>query len=99
MFFDKYLNEIYLDMLYDKYEEWYLNKFDEEKFINIYNLLKKYEFYFIEDIIINYLEIFEYDKEVIERNILKLKDNLGDNFIWKIGNNMTYLDELVKNAN
>ena len=55
MFLEKYLNEIYLELLYDKYEEWYINKLDENKVINIYNLFKKYGFYFIEDIIINYL--------------------------------------------
>ena len=47
MFFDKYLNEIYLGMLYDKYENWYLEQIDEENFIKIYNLLKSYGFYFI----------------------------------------------------
>ena len=84
MFLDKYLNKIYLHLLYDKYEEWYINQLDENKFINIYNLFKEYGFYFINDIIVNYLEIFEYDKEFINKGILKLKEKLGDNYIYII---------------
>lgn len=96
MFLDKYLNKIYLDLLYDKYEEWYINQLDENKFINIYNLFKEYGFYFINDIIINYLEIFEYDKELINKGILKLKQKLGDTFIYLIGNDLSYLEELIE---
>lgn len=95
MFLDKYLNPIYLDLLYDKYEEWYINQLDEFKFIKIYNLFKKYNFYFINDIIINYLEIFEYDQEIVNKGIIKLKEKLGDNFIYIIGNDMSYLEELL----
>jgi len=96
MFLDRYLNKIYLGMLYEKYEEWYLEQIDEDKFYDIYNLFKKYKFYFIEDIIINYLELFQYDKDSVESGILKLKDKLGNNFVWEIGNNLLYLDELME---
>lgn len=95
MFLSKYLNEIYLNMLYEKYEEWYINSIDEENFTKVYNLFKEYNFYFIKDIIIYYLELFEYNPEDIRRNILKLKDKLGDNFAFEIGNNLTYLEELL----
>lgn len=95
MFFDKYLNKIYLDLLYDKYEEWYILEIDENKFQDIYNLFKEYGFYFVDDIIINYLEIFEYDKEIINKGILKLKSKLGDNFVYLIGNNLNYIEELL----
>ena len=97
MFLEQYLNKIYLDLLYDKYEEWYINSLDENKFLNIYKLFRKYEFYFIEDIIINYLEIFELEIEEVEKGILNLKEKLGNNFIVKIGNDLTYLDELLDN--
>ena len=95
MFLDKYLNKIYLDLLYDKYEDWYINELDENKFTDIYNLFKEYGFYFINDIITNYLEIFEYDRETINQGILKLKNKLGDNFVYFIGNNLNYLTELL----
>lgn len=97
MFIEKYLNKIYLDLLYEKYEEWYLNQLDENKFNKIYNLFKKYNFYYIEDIIINYLEIFEFEEYLIEESILKLKEKLGENFVYKIGNDLSYLEEILDN--
>ena len=97
MFFDKYLNEIYLGMLYDKYENWYLEQLDENNFLKIYNLLKTYGFYFIEDIIIYYLEIFESDVLDVENRLLELKDRLGNDFVFKIGNDLSLLEELVEN--
>lgn len=97
MFLEKYLNNIYLDMLYDKYEEDYINSIDETNFINIYNLLKEYHFYYIEDIILNYLEIFELPKEEVNINLLKLKQKLGENFVYIIGNKLSYLEDILDN--
>lgn len=97
MFIEKYLNKIYLGLLYDKYEEWYINQLDENKFNKIYNLFKKYNFYYIEDLIINYLEIFEYEEYLIEESILKLKEKLGENFVYIIGNDLSYLEEILDN--
>ena len=96
MFLEKYLNEIYLGLLYDKYEEWYLKELDENKFLEIYNLFKKYNFYFVDDIIINYLELFEYSKSVVEAGICELQEMLGQSFMFKIGNNLTYLDYILE---
>ena len=98
MFFDKYLNEIYLGMLYDKYENWYLEQLDEENFIKVYNLLKSYGFYFIEDIIIYYLEVFEYDIDDVENGLLRLKETLGDDFVYLIGNDLSLLEIILSNG-
>ena len=73
-----------------------LNSIDEDNFIKIYNIFKKYNFYYIDDIIINYLEIFKLDCEFVENKINKLKDVLGDNYIYIIGNDLRYLEILVK---
>ena len=98
MFFDKYLNEIYLGMLYDKYENWYLEQIDEENFIKIYNLLKSYGFYFIEDSIIYYLEVFEYDIDDVENGLLRLKETLGDDFVYLIGNDLSLFEIILSNG-
>lgn len=95
MFLNKYLNNIYLSMLYDNYEEGYINSLDEENFIKVYNLFKEYNFYFIEDIIIYNLELFEYDVDIVRKNILKLKDKLGPGFVYEIGNDLNYLEKLL----
>lgn len=95
MFLNKYLNDTYLSMLYDNYEEDYINSLDEDNFIKIYNLFKEYNFYFIEDIIIYHLELFEYNVDDVRNKILKLKEKLGPGFVYEIGNDLNYLEELL----
>ena len=81
MFLEKYLDEFYYNMVLDNYEYEYLKTLDEDNFKEVYNLLKKYNFYFINDIILNIL-----------------KEELGDNYIYIIGNNMRYLEALLESA-
>ena len=96
MFLKDYLDEFKYNTLFDIYEIDYINSIDEDNFISIYNLFKKYNFYYIDDIIINYLEIFTKDSEFVENKINKLKDILGDNYIYIIGNDLRYLEVMIK---
>ena len=98
MFLEKYLDEFYYNMVLDNYEYEYLKTLDEDNFKEVYNLLKKYNFYFINDIILNYIEIFELDTKLLEENLNILKEELGDNYIYIIGNNMRYLEVLLESA-
>lgn len=98
MFLEKYLDEFYYNMVLDNYEYEYLKTLDEDNFKEVYNLLKKYNFYFINDIILNYIEIFELDTKLLEEKLNILKEELGDNYIYIIGNNMRYLEVLLKNT-
>ena len=97
MYLEKYLNEIYLILIYDKYEEDFINNIDKTNFEEIYELLKKYNFYFIEDIIITYLELFTLDKSLVEQGLLKLKEKLGESYIYIIGNDLRYIEEIINN--
>ena len=96
MFLDKYLDDFYYDLVYDNYDSSYLNGLDENNFISVYNVFKKYNFYFINDIILNYIELFEMDSSDIEKGILRLNKKLGNDFVYIIGNDMKYLDEIVE---
>ncbi|MEI3251390.1 MAG: hypothetical protein V8R79_01070 [Candidatus Gastranaerophilaceae bacterium] len=98
MFLEKYLDEFYYNMVLDNYEYEYLKTLNEDNFKEVYNLLKKYNFYFINDIILNYIEIFELDTKLLEEKINVLKEELGDNYIYIIGNNMRYLEVLLESA-
>lgn len=98
MFLEKYLDEFYYNMVLDNYEYEYLKTLDEDNFKEVYNLLKKYNFYFINDIILNYIEIFELDTKLLEEKLNILKEELGDNYIYIIGNNMRYLETLLESA-
>lgn len=98
MFLEKYLDEFYYNMVLDNYEYEYLKTLDEDNFKEVYNLLKKYNFYFINDIILNNIEIFELDTKLLEEKLNILKEELGDNYIYIIGNNMRYLESLLESA-
>lgn len=95
MFLDKYLNSTYLNLVYDNYDEDYINQLDENNFNKIYILLKNNNFYFIEDIILNYLELFEIEEKYVQLAIIDIKSVLGDNFVEQIGKNMTLIDKII----
>lgn len=96
MFLRKYINEFYYNLVLDNYEISFLNTLDENNFVKIYNLLKEYNFYFIDDIILNYIEIFTLEYDNVKASIMKLKEKLGNDFVYIIGNNMNYLNEILE---
>lgn len=98
MFLDKYLNSTYLNLLFSNYDEEYINLLDENIFNKVYTLLKNNKFYFIDDIILNYLELFELEEKYVELAINDIKTILGNDFVQKIGMNMTLIDKLIKIA-
>lgn len=95
MFLEKYISEFYFKQILENYEEEYLNNLDENNFLEIIRLFQKYEFYFIEDIILNYLQIFELPASIVAQKLEMLKHNLGDNFVYIIGKDMTYLSQIL----
>ena len=95
MFLDKYLDDFYYDLVYENYDSSYLEGLDENNFKAVYDVFSKYSFYFINDIILNYIELFEMDPDEVEKGIINLYHKLGNNFVFIIGNDMKYLDEIV----
>lgn len=98
MFLEKYLNSTYLDLVYSNYEKNYINLLDENNFNKVYLLLKSYNFYFIEDIILNYLELFEIEEKYVQLAISKLKIVMGNDIVKNIGKNMTIIDKIIELA-
>ena len=96
MFLNKYLNEFYYNEVLDNYEEDYLLMMDEDNFKKIYDLFKINRFYFIQDIVLKYLEIFNMDYDEVKNKLENLKNYLGDNFVYVIGNDMKYLNYILE---
>ena len=46
--------------------------------------------------ILHYLDIFTIDSKVVEKCILSLNKELGSNFVYLIGNNMSYLEKILE---
>lgn len=95
MFLNKYLNSTYLDLVYSNYEEDYLKLLDENNFSKVYMLLKSNNFYYINDIILNYLELFEIEEKYVEFAINDIKATLGNNFVELIGKNMMLIAKII----
>lgn len=96
MFYDKYLDFDDIEELYDNYDVNVLNNIDRDNFDKIYNLFKSYKFDFVEDIIIKYFDIFILEYKDVDNKLNRLVKALGDNYIDIIGNDMSYLEYIVR---
>jgi len=95
MFLRKYLNEFYFNLLLEHYNMDYLETIDESKFSEIYNLFMENNFYFVNDVIIKYLEIFNLDSIVVENGLSRLREELGTHYVYLIGDDMRYLETIL----
>ncbi len=98
MILEKYLDSCYLELVYDNYKEEYINGLDVNNFDKVYRFLQEKGFYFINDIILNYLELFELAIEDIEKSLQELERELGSNYIYEIGKNMTLLNRIIDSS-
>ena len=99
MFFEKYLNPLYMKLLKENYSDKYLESINEEHFNEVYEIFELFGIDSLDDIVVRYLEIFEYDtREVIER-LIKLKNELGIDYVEKIGDNLNLVKEAFGGSN
>ena len=96
MWLKRYIDENKYNLLLSSYGASYLNNIDYNKFIKVYNVFKKNNFYFIDDIILNYLEIFEIDDNIVRNKLMILKRSLGENYVYLIGNDMRLLEFILE---
>lgn len=94
-----FLQEILKDddylLLLDKYTNEYLDTIEYENFMKVYKYLKSKRVYFIEDLILNYLDIFTLDVKIIEEAFDALNLQYGDDYIYTIGDNLKILDDAI----
>ena len=98
MFLDKYLDDLRLKILYTNYNEDYLNSLEESSFEEVYTLLKEKGFYYTNDIILNYLELFTIDKKYVEKSLNEISSLIKDNYIEYLGKNMPLFDKVISLA-
>ena len=96
MWLKRYIDENKYNLLLSSYDVSYLNNIDYNKFIKVYNVFKENNFYFIDDIILNYLEIFETDDNIVRNKLMILKRSLGENYVYLIGNDMRLLEFILE---
>ena len=96
MWLKRYIDENKYNLLLSSYDVSHLNNIDYNKFIKVYNVFKENNFYFIDDIILNYLEIFEIDDNIVRSKLMILKRSLGENYVYLIGNDMRLLEFILE---
>jgi hypothetical protein len=94
--FRDYLSDFNYNLLKDTYNEEYLYSINKNTFLKNYHLLRSYNITCLEDIILNYLELFTYDTNILEERLKKLITSLGPNYNELINNNLSLLNELIK---
>ncbi len=94
---NKYLDEFYTELVYDNYSKEYIESLDNDNIDKIVNVLEEYGCYFIEDIFASYISIFEMDEQKLIKKFEYLKQEIGPNFMYIIGEDMTILDKIIGN--
>ena len=96
MFLEKYLNPENMQLIKEEYEESYITSMNEKNFLKVCSLLKKNNIYCIDDIIVNYLDLFMMDESKLESKLEKLKEQLGKNYSFIIGNDLRYIGNIME---
>lgn len=95
MFLETVLSDINYNLVVDKYDKEYLDTLDPYRFANIYNIFISNKFYFIEDLIIKYLEMFTLNEDIVNDAINSLKEEYGSDYIYYIGKDLSILDNAI----
>ncbi len=95
MFLQDILKEDDYKLLIDKYTFEYLDNINYDKFMIIYKYLRSLKIYYIDDLIINYLDIFELDLNLIKEAFFNIKSDYGEEYIFIIGSNLKLLEDYI----
>ncbi len=95
MFLECILNDDNYKLLLDKYTLEYLNNIDPYRFASIYNLFYYSGFYFIEDLVLKYLDLFNLDEDIVLLGINSLKKKYGKDYVYYIGKDLSILEQSI----
>lgn len=95
MFIKNYVKDYYWNLIYDNYDEEYLLGLNKDNFEMVYRTLVDNNFYFIDDVILNYLELFEINSKSIEKALNEIKELIGDKYVFLIGKDLSLLNKIM----
>ena len=95
MFLETVLSDINFNLIIDKYDKEYLDNLDPYRIASVYNIFINNKFYFIDDLIIKYLEMFTLNDVIVNDAIDSLKEEYGNDFIYYIGKDLSILDDAI----
>ena len=94
MFLKYYISEFNYLLIEENYNRDFLGSLNEELFKENLSIFNKYKISCIEDIILNYLDIFTFDSNILDNRIVRLITKLGNNYNEVINNNLSVINDL-----
>lgn len=94
MFLKEILKDDDYSLLLDRYTSDFLDTIEYERFMKVYKYLINKKVYFIDDLILGYLDIFTLDVEIIEE-AFDILNGRCDVYVYAIGNNLKILDDAI----
>ncbi len=85
-----------MENTYDKYETSVLKNIDMKNLDAIVEFLKGKNMDFIDELIIDYLDLFLIPYNEFVKKYNKLEEKYGENLVEKIGNDMNILEEFYQ---
>jgi len=96
VFLQKYISEENYECILEEYNDKFLSTLNEKQFLEVCSILKRNNIYCIEDIIVNFLELFTLEVSDLEKRITKLKEQLGKNYNFIIGSDLRFVNLLLE---
>lgn len=97
MFLERILDTYTYQLLLEKYDIDYVESINKSNFLSIYKLFINNNFYFVNDLVLNYLEIFKLDYDIILESVERFKDNY-DNYVYVIGNDLSLFIDMINDV-
>ena len=86
-----------IEKIKEKYSESVIKNLNKENFYKIYNFLIKEKCNFIDDIISDYLDLFNFDYEEFTKKYIKLNEKYNNQFLNRASEDMNLLEEFYNN--
>ncbi len=86
-----------IEEIKEKYSESVIKNLNKENFYKIYNFLIKEKCNFIDDIVSDYLDLFNFDYDEFVKKYIKLNEKYDNQFLNKASEDMNLLEEFYNN--
>ena len=86
-----------IEEIKEKYSESVIKNINKENFYKIYNFLIKEKCNFIDDIVSDYLDLFNFDYDEFVKKYIKLNEKYDNQFLNKASEDMNLLEEFYNN--
>lgn len=95
MFLKKYLSEYNYNLLLESYNWNYLETLNEVNFLKIYTLFQQHQIDCMEDLIVDFLELFQWDERVLKGKLEQLEKEYNNHLSEAVENNLAIIGNIL----